>query len=896
MSRQQYQPEKAAAEFLLSHSIPVSFPPATKPGVREADDEAKVNSSEDDLGTDSYEISNATDQHVMDITCDGNFLQQHVGFHAIDRCSARLASNDRVTGCRSVQTRLHEPAAEPALESSNQVPLSDSDVAASTLAPRRRNGTSTNSNRNRHHHGECATESTEPEAMHIEAEPESQLTESEKLQLRLRENSQDTKAWRRLILEAEESGSLDNIRAGYEALLKQYPNTPSAQIRYISHFLNNQRTFAEAEALFKRFLKVTSPSVNMYRYYLTYIRRINTGSDTQSRETIRKSYEFAINSIGSDKDSGDIWSDYIAFLNSGENSSTWEEQQKMDMVRKVYQRAVQTPLGNIEKLWSDYESFEVKLNRITAKKLMSELSPAYMQARSVGRDLTKHVSALYPPETPLPANAKPELSLPIIPTFTIAERQLVSKWKAYLRWEESNPLMIEEKDKIFTAGFSLFMAYNWTNSVGKHDEALYLLKTTLEANPSSFLLTLAYAEALEVKKDYSHVHAAYNDFLEVQKKSVEELSRRIEEENKSKTPDNAYNDESILEAEPPADTLLAALHNDITERKKEYALTYIMYMRFARAEGVKASRSLFGKARRDKFASWEVYEAGALMECHTTQDNDVAIQIFEAGMGQHAKEKEFVLRYRTFLISVNDENNARALFERVIPTFSAEESRPIWERWAHYEHQYGDLEALQKIDKRMAEVYPNDPPIKRFAQRYIYLGLDAIASRDIGARVKKETTNRGGNSLTSISSSSDRLSSSSSLLKRQPSPEHENRRGEHRGHRDRDRDRWDGPARRRSPGPPEKDCSLSTRHEKEREEEKPVVLPQALSWFIGQLPAPSAFDGPVFRTDNLINLFKNAVIASTTKPKSPPPRSADRPPPDYGLYQGPNSNPARRRY
>ncbi|KIK71023.1 hypothetical protein GYMLUDRAFT_33130 [Collybiopsis luxurians FD-317 M1] len=822
---------------------------------------------------------------------------------------------------------MDEPAAEPALESSNQVSLSDSDVAASTPAPAQdpdpgtepsRTGIETDTTM-----AESATESTEPEAMHVEAEPESQLTESEKLRLRLRENPQDTEAWQRLILEAEESGSLDNIRAAYEALLKQYPNTPSAQIRYISHFLNNQRTFAEAEALFKRFLKVTSPSVNMYRYYLTYIRRINTGSDTQSRETIRKSYEFAINSIGSDKDSGDIWSDYIAFLNSGENSSTWEEQQKMDMVRKAYQRAVQTPLENIEKLWSDYESFEVKLNRITAKKFMSELSPAYMQARSVGRDLTKHVSALYPPEAPLPANAKPELALPIVPTFTIAERQLVGKWKAYLKWEESNPLMIEEKDKkdlhnriqlVYRKSLVRmrfypeiwFMAYNWTNSVGKHDEALYLLKTGLEANPLSFLLTFAYAEALEVKKDYAQVHTAYNDFLEVQKKPLEELSRRIEEESESKTPDNADHDESILEAEPPADTLLAALHNDLNERKKEYALTYIMYMRFARrAEGVKASRSLFGKARRDKFASWEVYEAGALMEYHTTQDKEVATRIFEAGMGQHAKEKEFVLRYLTFLISVNDENNARALFERVIPTFNPEESRPIWERWARYEHQYGDLEASQKIDKRMAEVYPNDPPIKRFAQRHIYLGLDAIASRDIGARVKKETTNRGGDSLTSISSSSDRLSSSSSLLKRQPSPEHEKRRGEHGGHkrqrnaspaRDRDRDRWDGPARRRSPGPPEKDRSFSKRHEKEREEEKPVVLPQALSWFIGQLPAPSAFDGPVFRTDDLINLFKNAVIPSTTKPKSPPPRSAGRPPPDYGPYQGPNSNPGRRRY
>ncbi|KAJ3761895.1 Suf-domain-containing protein [Lentinula raphanica] len=763
----------------------------------------------------------------------------------------------------------------------------------------------------------------------MESEPELQLSESEKLQLRVRQNPHDTEAWQRLIAEVEESGNLENIRATYDALLKEFPNTPSAQIRYISHFLNNQKTFGEAEDLFKRFLKVTSPSVNMYRYYLTYIRRINTGTDAQSRETIRKSYEFAINSIGSDKDSGDIWSDYIAFLNSGENSTTWEEQQKMDMVRKAYQRAVQTPLDNIEKLWSDYESFEVKLNRITAKKFMSELSPAYMQARSVGRDLTKHVAALYPSEAPLAANSKPELSLPSVPTFTLSERQLVGKWKAYLKWEESNPLMIEEKDKkdlhnriqlVYRKALVRmrfypeiwFMAYNWMNSIGKHDEALTLLKTGLEANSSSFLLNFAYAEALEIKKEYAQVHTTYSDFLQAQKDSLEKLQEQLNQD-KDKTKGDDIDDEIATDIDGlnSSDSLLSAVNNDLEDRKKEYALTYIMYMRFARrSEGVKASRTLFGKARRDKYASWEVYEAGALMEYHTTQDKEVATRIFEAGMAQHAHEKEFVLRYLTFLISVNDENNARALFERVIPTFTAEESRPIWERWARYEHQYGDLEASQKIDKRMAEMYPNDPPIKRFAQRHIYLGLDAIASRDIGARVRKENSNRG-DSLASITSISDRSSSSNSVLKRQPSPEHEKRRGEHGGHkrqrnvspsRERERDRWDGPSRRRSPMPPAEKERPFRRQEKEREEEKTVVLPQALSWFIGQLPAPSVFDGPVFRTDDLINLFKNAVIPSTARPRSPPAASAPprtgslcgRPPPDYSPYQGPNVNPRRR--
>jgi cleavage stimulation factor subunit 3 len=40
-----------------------------------------------------------------------------------------------------------------------------------------------------------------------------------------------------------------------------------------------------------------------------------------------------------------------------------------------------------------------------------------------------------------------EIFLPPLPTFNASERTLVGKWKAYLKWEESNPLEIEEKDK-----------------------------------------------------------------------------------------------------------------------------------------------------------------------------------------------------------------------------------------------------------------------------------------------------------------------------------------------------------------------------------------------------------------------------------------------------------------
>lgn len=226
-----------------------------------------------------------------------------------------------------------------------------------------------------------------------------------------------------------------------------------------------------------------------------------------------------------------------------------------------------------------------------------------------------------------------------------------------------------------------------------------------------------------------------------------------------------------------------------------------------------------------------------------------------------------------------------------------------------------------------------DPPIKRFAQRHTYLGTDAIAARDLGFAMARQGgaasatgSNFGGRTETQASLNN---ASGSSSHKRATSPDHKRRddRGADYGpggykrqramspppppprdrDRDRDRDRWDGPppARRRYASPPayererERDAVVAPRRDRpppppEREEEKPVVsLPPIISWFVGTLPAPSSFDGssllfclffvwlrfrigPVFRTDDLMQVFRNAVIPSSSSlgRRSPMPLAA----------------------
>jgi len=88
---------------------------------------------------------------------------------------------------------------------------------------------------------------------------------------------------------------------------------------------------------------------------------------------LTKTYEFVLNHVGLDKDSGNIWSDYLFFLKTGEANSTWEESQKMDLMRRTYQKAICIPINNVEHIWKDYDQFENGLNKITVCEISTTL-------------------------------------------------------------------------------------------------------------------------------------------------------------------------------------------------------------------------------------------------------------------------------------------------------------------------------------------------------------------------------------------------------------------------------------------------------------------------------------------------------------------------------------------
>jgi cleavage stimulation factor subunit 3 len=132
--------------------------------------------------------------------------------------------------------------------------------------------------------------------------------------------------------------------------------------------------FTAAEQIFGKSL-LAVPNVELWTTYMNYIRRVNdlTNDPTgNARTTVSQAYDFVLANIGVDRDSGSIWSEFIQFIKSipGQiGGSSWQDQAKGDQLRKAYQRALCVPMSTVNNLWSDYNQFEMGLNKMNVSTI-----------------------------------------------------------------------------------------------------------------------------------------------------------------------------------------------------------------------------------------------------------------------------------------------------------------------------------------------------------------------------------------------------------------------------------------------------------------------------------------------------------------------------------------------
>ena len=110
--------------------------------------------------------------------------------------------------------------------------------------------------------------------------------------------------------------------------------------------------------------------------YLAYVRRtndLNSAAPNDARQAVTKTFDFVFNHVGLDKDAGHIWLVYIQFLmtapgRGGQN--VWVDVQKMDLLRRGYQRAVSVPNQATIAVWKEYEKFETEMHRQNVRSLV----------------------------------------------------------------------------------------------------------------------------------------------------------------------------------------------------------------------------------------------------------------------------------------------------------------------------------------------------------------------------------------------------------------------------------------------------------------------------------------------------------------------------------------------
>ncbi|POW08646.1 hypothetical protein PSTT_07363 [Puccinia striiformis] len=565
------------------------------------------------------------------------------------------------------------------------------------------------------------------------------------LRQRVEKDPMDGEAWIELINDSVKKGDLEKTREVYESFLKYFPDAANQWISYADLELGHGH-FPEVEQIFSRCLR-SSVSVELWAFYLNYIRRLNH--------------------IGIDRESGQIWLDYINIVKAGEAAGTWQEQQKMDSLRKLYQRAVCIPLDNIEQVWKEYDGFEHQMSKMTAKKFLADKSAQYMMARASLKEMKSLTDPLLRPRVPVKPNWK-----------RINDHKQLDQWKTYLAWEEKNPLEITDKNLLNTriqyayrqAIMHMrfypeiwYLAASHLQKNEKAEEALAVLQSGLTANPTSIVLTYATVEAQEDMKNYAACYEAFNSLIQYYHTEIDEINKTIEKEIAHGIPiidsktvanptlpsttqvDGETDQQELTEEEKVRAKEEEQLRSNITalykpkidEFREAAASVWITEMRFARrTEGIKPARAVFTRARKAQYITSHVFEASAMMEYHWNKEPAVATKVFDLGLKTFSEDVNYVLQYLNFLITLNDDSNARALFEKTISKINPESARPLWRRWAAYEFIYGDKAASEKLNLRVAEIFPDWGVVERLSDRHAYADLGEVIGRELGTCIE----------------------------------------------------------------------------------------------------------------------------------------------------------------
>uniref|UniRef100_A0A3Q2YFW5 Cleavage stimulation factor subunit 3 n=1 Tax=Hippocampus comes TaxID=109280 RepID=A0A3Q2YFW5_HIPCM len=527
-----------------------------------------------------------------------------------------------------------------------------------------------------------------------------------KAEKKLEENPYDLDAWSILIREAQNQ-PIDKARKTYERLVTQFPSSGRFWKLFIEAEVNTLSFL-----LFQRCLmKVLH--IDLWKCYLAYVRETK-GKLPSYKEKMAQAYDFALDKIGMEIMSYQIWVDYINFLKGVEAVGSYAENQRITAVRRVYQRGCVNPMINIEQLWRDYSKYEEGINIHLAKKMIEDRSRDYMNARRVAKEYETVMKGLDRNAPSVPPQNSPQ------------EAQQVDMWKKYIQWEKSNPLRTEDQTLITKR---VMFAYEQCLLVlGHHPDVWYESAQYLEQS----------SKLLAEKGDMNNSKLFSDEAANIYERAIGTLLKK----NMLLYFSFADYEESRMKHEK-----VHSIYNKLLAIEDiDPTLVYIQYMKFARrAEGIKSGRTIFKKAREDPRTRHHVYVTAALMEYYCSKDKSVAFKIFELGLKKYGDIPEYILAYIDYLSHLNEDNNTRVLFERVLTSgnLSPEKSGEIWARFLAFESNIGDLASILKVERRRFTAFKEEYEGKETAllvDRYKFMDLYPCSASELKALGYKDVT------------------------------------------------------------------------------------------------------------------------------------------------------------
>lgn len=330
-------------------------------------------------------------------------------------------------------------------------------------------------------------------------------------------------------------------------------------------------------------------------------------------------------------------------------------------------------------------------------------------------------------------------------------------WYEAAEWCFENGLSAEG-DKFLSDGIeanpeSCLLAFKKANQVElrtdfEDGQAGVVAKGKAVREPYIKLLDTIYELTTQTKKREEHSIARAKEQFEAQRKA-DEAARTIaqntsgdnDEEDEDVTARRLKEKEDAFNAQQQA---ISAGYNAQTHMlKKTLTYAWIALMRAIRRvqgkgnpkEDIGGFRGVFTEARKKGKLLSEAYVASALIEHHCYQD-PAAQKIFERGMKLFPEDEHFALEYIKHLIKLNDSTNARAVFETVVGKLTAKpenvhRAKPLFVFFHDYESQFGELPQIIKLEQRMTTLFPEDPQLHRFSQRFAGPVFDPTTVRPI---------------------------------------------------------------------------------------------------------------------------------------------------------------------